>query len=777
MERPDRLPRKLAAILYADVAGYSRLTGKDEDTTHLRLREYLDLIADQVVRHGGHVMHYAGDAVLAMFDAVADALLCAAQIQRSLEIHNDIPDEQKVQFRIGVNLGDVIEDRGDIYGDGVNVAARLESLAEPGGICVSGTVYDAVGTRLPLDYESMGEQQVKNIEQPVRAYQVRLKAGVQLPKPAGVAKPKKASRTPLAIAVTATLLVVAGGLLAWLQPWQPRVDAASVERMAFPLPDKPSIAVLPFSNMSDYPKQEYFVDGMTEDLITDLSKISGLFVIARNSSFTYKGTAVDVKQVSRELGVKYVLEGSVRRAADQVRINAQLIDGTTGGHLWAERYDGSLDDIFALQDQVTQKIVAALAISLEADEQALHDTDNAQAHDAYLQGSAYYRLQTPEDFARAIPYFEEAITLDSNYARAHAALASLYWDAIENDWAFDLNMPSSRAESRANEHLEEALKMPTPLAYILQSRIFSSLGFPNEALEEAEKAVALDPNDATALAGFAYMLVLAGRPDEGLTFIQNAMRLDPHHARYLITLGAAEFGMERFKEAAATFERAVKRNPDNELPLIYLAASYGHLGRIKDADEIVEAANQLLARQGKGELNLEKQLSHHFGEIDFPRFGVKSAQERIRAGLIEIPALTWQSLVTAPLVAGNTRWTVEGATEIDVATAKSLHDKGVVFIDTSTEDVWKEGHIPGAFNLRSDRDNEDPTRERFKEAMLKEIVGKTEEVVLYKCSLTRCWTPAPNAAKAVTWGYKKVFHFSGGTKAWKEAGHKIEKDE
>jgi tetratricopeptide (TPR) repeat protein len=255
------------------------------------------------------------------------------------------------------------------------------------------------------------------------------------------------------------------------------------------------------------------------------------------------------------------------------------------------------------------------------------------------------------------------------------------------------------------------------------------------------------------------------------------MRLDPHHARYLITLGAAEFGMERFKEAAATFERAVKRNPDNELPLIYLAASYGHLGRIKDADEIVEAANQLLARQGKGELNLEKQLSHHFGEIDFPRFGVKSAQERIRAGLIEIPALTWQSLVTAPLVAGNTRWTVEGATEIDVATAKSLHDKGVVFIDTSTEDVWKEGHIPGAFNLRSDRDNEDPTRERFKEAMLKEIVGKTEEVVLYKCSLTRCWTPAPNAAKAVTWGYKKVFHFSGGTKAWKEAGHKIEKDE
>ena len=1193
MASPDRLPRKLAAILYADVAGYSRLTGKDEDTTHRRLREYLDLIANQVTRHGGHVMHYAGDAVLATFDAVVDALLCAAQIQRSLETHNaDLADEQKVQFRIGVNLGDVIEDRGDVYGDGVNVAARLESLAEPGGICISESVYTAVAEKLPLIYEDQGEQTVKNIARPVRVYRARIGPDVELPTP--TAAPKKRMSRAYFTAAAAIVIAIGGGLLAWnlyqqsvmesalaafekeaalplpdepsiavlafdnlsgdpeqeffadglseniitrlasvtgmfviarnssfrykgrqfdvrqvgkdlgvryvlegsvlraedrirvnaqlidaatgnhlwaekydrelndyfavldditlkvvtqlevkltmgdharviahgtdsfeahetlllarqeffefkpennlrsrelsrkaheldpkfawaiaqegfsyavealrgwsedeadslrqaeslarqalavdpetqlaysvlrlihmkrgqideavaaarraieispndafplglmshllvwvgkpeeavvlinkalrLEPypsasmlhfagdvyyfsgrydeaiqryreslsrkqtgdearvsWQfliaSHVESGQIEEaraevgrllevhpdfsiadavrliraapfkdhsfldqhiellrtaglpehLPLALPDKPSIAVLPFTNMSDDPKQEYFVDGMTEDLITDLSKLSGVFVIARNSSFTYKGKAVDVKQVSRELGVKYVLEGSVRRAADKVRINAQLIDATTGGHLWAERYDGSLDDVFALQDQVTQKIVTALAVSLTTDEEAeqvLHDTDNAQAHDAYLQGWAYYRLQTVEDFARAIPYFEEAITLDASYAQAHVALASLYWDALENDWAFDLNMPSSRAESRANEHLEEALKSPTPLAYILQSRMFSSLGFPNEALEEAEKAVALDPNDATALAGFANRLVLAGRPHEGLTFIQDAMRLDPHHPpSYLITQGAAEFGLERFKEAAATFERAMKRNPDNELPLIYLAATYGHLGRIKDADDIIETANLLRARQGKGELNIEKKLSRSasagvMDEFDFPRFGVKQAQERIRSGLIEIPALKWQTLVTPRGFPGNFWYEIKGATEIDVATAKSLHDKGVVFIDMSTENVWQEGHIPGAFNLRAGRDNEDPSKKRFKEVMLKDIVDKNEEVVLYKCSSPgRCWNPAFNVAKAVNWGYQKVFYLSGGTKAWMEAGHPVE---
>jgi adenylate cyclase len=408
----DRLPRKLAAILYADVAGYSRLTGEDEDATHRRLVEYLDQIAISVAHHRGRVMHYAGDAVLATFEAVVDALSCAAHVQSDLRVRNeDFSDERKVQFRIGVNMGDVIEDRSDIYGDGVNVAARLESLAEPGGICISESVHTAVGDKLPFDYEFLGEQEVKNIAKPVKAYHAHIQPDAVLPEPSGAAR--KARRTRLSlVAAGIVILVVVSGVLAWFRPWEPREEPASVERMAFPLPDKPSIAVLPFTNKSDDAKQEYFVDGMTDDLITDLSKVSGLFVISRNSTFTYKGKPVKVRQVAEDLGVRYVLEGSMRRVGDQVRINAQLIDATTGGHLWAERYDGSIADVFALQDKVTQQIVTALAVNLTAVEQERRDrqeTDSAEAYDAFLRGWSHYQLDTPDDFIKAIPYLERAI--------------------------------------------------------------------------------------------------------------------------------------------------------------------------------------------------------------------------------------------------------------------------------------------------------------------------------------------------------------------------------
>ncbi|MEE9570624.1 MAG: adenylate/guanylate cyclase domain-containing protein, partial [Gammaproteobacteria bacterium] len=298
----DRLPRKLAGILYADVAGYSRLTGEDEEGTHHRLSEYLDLISDAIGEHQGRVVHYAGDAVLADFDTVTEALSCSACIQRALVSRNrDLPDERKVEFRIGVNLGEVIVDRDDIYGDGVNVAARLESLAEPSGICISESVRTAVGKKLDLGYEFMGEQKVKNIEEPVRAYRV-------------------------------------------LMEKEEESKIISTEKSALDFPDKPSIAVLPFDNMSGDSEQEYFADGISEDLITALSKIHWFFVIARNSSFTYKGQAVEVTRVASELGVRYVIEGSVRKAGSRVRISAQLIDATTGRHVWAERYDRSLVD-------------------------------------------------------------------------------------------------------------------------------------------------------------------------------------------------------------------------------------------------------------------------------------------------------------------------------------------------------------------------------------------------------------------------------------------------
>jgi tetratricopeptide (TPR) repeat protein len=469
-----------------------------------------------------------------------------------------------------------------------------------------------------------------------------------------------------------------------------------------------------------------------------------------------------------------------------VRINAQLIDATTGGHLWAERYDGTLDDIFDLQDQVTEQIVAALAVSLTGEEQvqqARHETENAAAHDAYLQGWARYKLLTPKDLAEAVPFFEEALRLDPAYAQAHAALASLYWDVLENDWAFDLNMPSLRAEEFANAHLEEALKNPTPLAHILQSRMFASWGvfdesFFDDAVLEAEKAVALDENDATALAGLANALIQANRPAEGLNSIEQAMRLDPHHPpSYLITLGAAHFGMEKFEEAAAIFERAVKRNPESEVPLIYLASAYGHLGRVEEADNAIDNANNLRNLVGLTGLWLREAQAWAYDDmyglrIDFHRFGSRPVQDLLRAGLTDIPSLKWHYLVTIHRALGpyNTSWEVEGATQIDLSTAKSLHEQGAIFIDVSGKPMWNAGHVPGAVHLSWERTD----TPRYSKATLKEVAGYDDEIVLYFDDGSVIGSAFEETAKAVIWGYRKVYHFDGGAKAWKDAGYPVE---
>ena len=590
----DRLPRKLAAILYADVAGYARLTGEDEDATHLAVSEYLDLISAIIQSHRGQVMHYAGDAVLAKFEAVVDALSGAVAIQDELRTRNqELPTEQKVQFRIGVNLGDVIEDRGDIYGDGVNVAARLETLAEPGSICVSESVRTAVGKKLDLHYADLGEQKVKNIAEPLRAYRVVLETGS-----ASATRPQLLGwQTMGAIAVVAVLIVV--GVITWWQRWQPREEPASVERMTFPLPNKPSIAVLPFTNMSDDSSQEYFVDGMTDDLITDLSKLSGLFVIARNSPFSYKGQSVKVNQVAEELGVRYVLEGSVRRAGEQVRINAQLIDAKTGGHLWAERYDGSVADVFALQDKVTQEIVNALAIRLTEDDEARakrDETDNPDAYDAFLAGWARYRHYTKDDFAKAKMHFERALELDPNYSRAHAALAAVYIESRWNRWRVsDHFFRDTNQLSRL--HLQKAMKSPTALAYRIASFINILEGRPDETMENAKRAIALDPNDPNAYEAVGRALIYAGKPAESLDYIERAERLDPRSS-YLYLRGVAQFHLEQYKKSAATILKYVEIHSDSWLPFLYLASAYGYLGQESKAKSAFESFRKIREDQG-----------------------------------------------------------------------------------------------------------------------------------------------------------------------------------
>jgi TolB-like protein len=510
-----------------------------------------------------------------------------------------VPKDRRIIYRIGINIGDVIVEGDDIYGDGVNVAARLEALADPGGICLSGPVHTQISSKVDLAFKDLGEQQVKNIPELVRVFKVLLNASAAEHTAAPAPAVKRSLRWPLVAAGLVALVIVAG-LALWQRPWEPREEPASLEAMAFPLPDKPSIVVLPFTNMSGDPEQEYFADGMTEDLITDLSKISSLFVIARNSSFSYKGQQVKVRQVAEELGVRYVVEGSVRRVGDQVRINAQLIDATTGGHIWANRYDGNLGDVFALQDQVTRNVVVALSLRLTPEGESLQahpDTTSLEAYDQFLRGWEHYKKRTPKHYAKALTYFAKAVELDPDYGLAHAAMAGIYWNSAYEDWSAALGLGMQKAKELARNSAERALKHPTPLAHQVVSQIRIREWEHDDAIAEAELSLAMNPNDADGNYALAEALIMAGRSHEVSDLLERARRLDPHSQDYYSYLhGMAQFGLNRFEAAAASFERAIELNPDfwKADPSIgwcrvceMLASIYGHLGRMNDAKEMI----------------------------------------------------------------------------------------------------------------------------------------------------------------------------------------------
>jgi TolB-like protein/class 3 adenylate cyclase len=599
-----RAKRKLSGILSADAMGYSRLMQEDEASTIRILEESKALMTNHIQQYRGRVVDAPGDNLLAEFGSVVDATDCAVEIQKDLKTLNaDLPDNRRMPFRIGINLGDVVVEDDRIYGDGVNIAARIEGLADPGGVSISRTAYDHVKNKLELGYEYMGEHSVKNILEPIRVYRV-------LMEPEAVGKVigekrflgKISRRT--AIAAIIILMIIAGGLSGWnfYLHQSKGAEVADLDKMAFPLPDKPSIAVLPFTNMSGGPEQEYFSDGITEDLITDLSKISELFVIARNSVFAYKGKSVKISQVAEELGVRYVLEGSVRRAEDQVRINAQLIDATTGGHLWAERYDGMMENVFALQDKITQQIVAALKVTLTAAEEQLagsRETSDPAAYDAFLKGWAHYRRKTPEDLIKAVPYLDEAVERDPNYSRAYAALAAVYWVGARSLWGKYLDMSRAEAEMMANIYLAEAMQDPTPLAHWIASDILRAGRRHQEAITEATRAIALDANDPIGYYAMSNALIWAGNPVAGTEFIKKAMRLDPHYPPdYLYSLGKAQFFMRRLDEAAATLEEVKQRFPDYDWTFFYLAATYGHLGREQEAKSAIKMFNERMTEAG-----------------------------------------------------------------------------------------------------------------------------------------------------------------------------------
>jgi adenylate cyclase len=552
MTRPEGTKRKLTAILSADVKGYSRLMGEDEAATVRTLTAYRSIMSALIEQRRGRVVDSVGDNFLADFVSVVDAVQCAVEIQRALKTRNaELPDHRRMEFRIGINLGDVVVEGERLYGDGVNIAARVEGLADSGGISISGTVFEHIENKLALEYEYLGEQKVKNISKPIQVYRVRMEPG--------------AADVPGNAAAPA-------------------------------LPDKPSIAVLPFANLSGDAEQEYFSDGITEDIITDLSKISGLFVIARNSVFRYKGQAVKPEEVSRELGVRYLLEGSVRKAGGRVRITAQLVDATTAGHVWAERYDRDLEDIFALQDEVTHEIVEALQVQLtlgERERPRRAPTNNLEAYEYYLRGREHHRQRTREANALAQQMFGRAIELDSKFAVAHAWLGRTH--VVE--WLL-----------RWNEHhdcLEEALTLAQraiglddslPEAHAALGYVYLAKKQFEQALVEGERAVALDPNDAEAAVTLAEILCCADaeRAEEAIALVEKAMRLNPHYpASYLFALAQAYDLTGRYEEAVALLKRVLARNPDHVSAHFFLAGLYGELGREDELQEELAACRRL----------------------------------------------------------------------------------------------------------------------------------------------------------------------------------------
>jgi len=579
--------RKLTAIFSADVAGYSRLMGEDEAATVKTLHSYQEILSEMIQQHRGRVIDFPGDNLLAEFVSVVDAVQCAVAIQKEIEVRNDeLPEKRRMQFRIGINLGDVIEEEDRIYGDGVNIAARLEGLAEPGGICISKTAFEHIESKLPYGYEFIGEQTVKNIAKPVGAYRVSLKpeaAGKVIGEKRFLGKfSRKTAMTTIII-----LILIAGGLIGWniyLQQAK-KIDPASLDKMAYPLPDKPSIAVLPFDNLSDDPEQEFFSDGITEEIITALSKVPKLFVIARNSTFIYKGRPVKIQQVSEELGVRYVLEGSVRKDKNQVRITAQLIDAVKGVHLWAERYDRKVKDTFALHDEITMKILTALEMNLTEGEQALmmaKGTSNLEAYLKVLQATHYRRLGNVEDNAKSRRLAKEAITLDPSYAAAYSTLGRTH---IMDVWLRATKSPR-KSLGMAIDLAQKALLLDDSLAdaYDLLGSILIIKREYDKGISQLERALELEPNSADIHAHLGLALYQADRPQEAVQVFQKAIRLNPKPPGwYLYNLAVAYKFIEKYEEAIYWGEKAVRQNPKDLIGHVILCTIYSSAGRMEEA--------------------------------------------------------------------------------------------------------------------------------------------------------------------------------------------------
>jgi adenylate cyclase len=579
--------RKLTAILSADVEGYSRLMGEDEEATVRTLTAYREVLFTLIQQHNGTVLDSPGDNLLAEFVSVVDAVQCAVAVQKEIKARNDeLPENRKMQFRIGINLGDVIQEKDRIYGDGVNIAARLEGLAEPGGICISKTAFDHIESKLPYGYEFLGDQTVKNIVKPVGVYRVLMEPRVTVVEEmkAVVVIPfwrRKASVAGVIAAVTAIM-----GVAVWNFYFRPPpIEPASVERMAFELPDKPSIAVLPFENLSGDPQQEYVSDGISEAIINALSKVPRMFVIARNSSFTYKGKPVKVQQVAEELGVQYVLEGSVQRSGEKLRVTTQLIDALKGHHLWSEQYDIKMDDLLAVQDKIAMNILVETQVKLTDGEQVhllKRETNSLKAYEKYLEASKYYNRTNREDMYKARQLYEEAIRLDPDFSGAYRGIAAThFWDAARR-WSQD----PGKSWQLATEYARKALDLDENNSFnlLFWSRIVQGNGDHEQAIEICRRALKMNPNHAAAYEALAGTLFNAGRYEEAIPLQEKAGRLNPFPpASYYRNSGLYYWFAGRHEHAIAASKKALHLNPDDITTFRNLVAIYTTIGQEEKA--------------------------------------------------------------------------------------------------------------------------------------------------------------------------------------------------
>jgi adenylate cyclase len=586
--------RRLAAIMFTDMVGFSRQMGEDEARMLRLLSVHNQTIRQAVTEHHGTVIKTVGDAFLVDFPSVVHAVQCAQQIQHQFRTHNaEKAKEEQIHVRIGIHSGDIVQRDGDVFGDGVNIASRLQGLAEPDTTCISDVVYRDVAKKLDLGtVVSLGKPKLKNIAEQFTVYALLPESPKGIRQTLGVHWLKASRRVRPAHRVVMGLMLLVGVITAtWYfarSPLSPQSLALSPQA-PLPMPDKPSIVVLPFVNMSEDPEQEYFSDGITEDLTSDLSKISGLFVIARNSAFTYKGKSVKAQDVSRELGVRYLLEGSVRKSDNQIRVTAQLIDATNGGHLWSERYDRPLKDVFGLQDEIVQKIVTTLKLQLTLMEQGIlvrKTTENVEAYDCVLRGTESVLRAISETNKeankQARQMFERAIELDPQYAEVYARLGATYFLDSFYQWN-----PGPRPLERAGELARQAIALNNslPLPHLLLSNVYLWKNRQHEqAIAEAEHAIALDPNSADGYNTLGSMQMYAGRPEEAITLIEKAMRLNPRYPLgYLVNLGAAYRTVGRCEEAIAIFKKLAIRNPTHGPSHANLVICYAELGRLDEA--------------------------------------------------------------------------------------------------------------------------------------------------------------------------------------------------